>query len=245
VNADHATQLRLLELQHHDTALAQLEHRRRTLPELAALAERAARAATLHDQVVDAETAVEDLAGDQQRLEHEVDAVRSRAKRDEERLQAGGLPARELESLQHEIATLARRQSALEDELLEVMERREQAESTLGELSAEQAVLDSERTELEQARDTALVEIDASVAEQRSGRESLVADLPGDLVALYEKARAHGGVGAAMLRARRCEGCHIELPGTELAAVRAAAPDAVVRCENCRCILVRTDESGL
>jgi hypothetical protein len=48
-----------------------------------------------------------------------------------------------------------------------------------------------------------------------------------------------------VLRQRRCEGCHIELSGSELAAVRAAAPDEVVRCDNCRRILVRTEDSGL
>jgi predicted nucleic acid-binding Zn-ribbon protein len=245
VNADHATQLRLLELQHADTALAQLAHRRRTLPEIAALAERASRASALRDEVVEAQTAVDDLAAEQQRLENDVEAVRTRAQRDEQRLQAGGLPSRELEGLQHEITTLARRQSTLEDELLEVMERREEAESKLAELTARQAALGSEQVDLERSRDAAIAEIDASVAERQAARDALAQDLPADLVNLYEKARAHSGVGAAMLRARRCEGCHIELPGNELAAVRAAAPDAIVRCENCRCILVRTAESGL
>jgi predicted nucleic acid-binding Zn-ribbon protein len=245
VNADHATQLRLLDLHSADTTLAQLAHRRRTLPEVAALEERSMQARALHDEIVDAETAVDDLAGEQRRLENEVDGVRARAQRDEQRLQAGGLPSRELESLQHEIATLARRQSTLEDDLLDVMERRETAESTLADLTARQAVLDRERGDLERSRDAALVEIEAAVAERQAARDKLAAELPAELVGLYEKARAHSGVGAAMLRARRCEGCHIELPGNELAAVRAAAPDAIVRCENCRCILVRTDESGL
>jgi predicted nucleic acid-binding Zn-ribbon protein len=245
VNADHATQLRLLDLQNADTALAQLAHRRKTLPELAALEDRAKRGAALHDEIVDAETAVNDIADDQTKLENEVDAVRNRATRDEQRLQAGGLPSRELESLQHEIATLARRQSSLEDDLLEVMERREDAEAKLAELTAQSAVLDAERGDLEKARDAALVEIEAGQKDRQSERDSLAAALPADLLALYEKSRAHSGVGAAMLRARRCEGCHIELPGSELAAVRAAADDAIVRCENCRCILVRTDESGL
>ena len=81
----------------------------------------------------------------------------------------------------------------------------------------------------------------------KSTERSLIGNgIPADLLALYEKAREHsGGVGAAMLRARRCEGCRIELSGSELSAVRTAEPDEVVRCENCRRILVRTDESGL
>jgi predicted nucleic acid-binding Zn-ribbon protein len=55
----------------------------------------------------------------------------------------------------------------------------------------------------------------------------------------------NGGVGAALVRHRRCEGCRIELAGNELATVRHSAPDVVIRCDNCRRILVRTAESGL
>lgn len=245
MNADHLLQLKLLELQGADTSLAQLAHRRKTLPELAVLAERDRRATALHATIVDAETVVDDLDGEQRRLEKDVDSVRDRERRDEQRLQAGGLPPRELEGLQHELASLKRRQGVLEDEVLEVMERRETADAELERLTAERAVLDAERADLEQARDTALAEITAAETGRRAARETLAGSLPAELLALYEKARASGGAGAALLRARRCEACHIELPGSELAAVRTAAPDAIVRCDNCRAILVRTEESGL
>ena len=246
MNADPAAQLRLLDLQAADTALAQLAHRRATLPELAALADCAERGTALHNEAIDVETALADVADAQRKLENEVDAVRTRASRDEQRLQAGGLPAKELESLQHEVTSLARRQSALEDELLEVMEQREEADTKLAELTAARAAVATETAELEAARDAALAEIDTASVERTAQRAALAVQVPADLLALYEKAREHGGgVGAAMLRQRRCEGCHIELSGAELTAVRAAEPDAVLRCEECRRILVRTAESGL
>lgn len=246
MKADHAVQLRLLDLQAVDTALAQLAHRRRTLPELAALAEREQRATALAHDIVDAETRAADAADEQRRLETEVDTVRARAERDDQRLRSGGLPARELEGLQHEVATLARRQSSLEDELLEIMEQREQADRAVADLTAQRTVLDGEREELTAARDAALAEIDAAAEAKGRERTAVAAELPSDLLALYERAREHGGgVGAAMLRQRRCEGCRIEVSGTELSAMRSAAPDEVMRCENCRRILVRTAESGL
>lgn len=246
MNADHSAQLRLLDVQAADTALAQLAHRRRTMPELAALAERAERATALHNDAIDAETRVADLAQDQRRLENEVDTVRSRETRDEQRLQAGGLPPKELERLQHELTTLARRQSTLEDELLEVMEQREQAETTLADVNAQRGIVDAERAELAASRDATFADIDAATTKRREERTAVAAGLPTDLLALYEKAREHGGgVGAAMLRQRRCEGCHIELSGSELSAVRAASPDVVLRCDDCRRILVRTEDSGL
>jgi uncharacterized protein len=245
VNADTATQLRLLDLQAADTAMAQLTHRRRSLPEIAALAERTAAARAVHDEVVDAQTLLADIAGDQRRLENDVDTVRTRTTRDEARLQAGGLPSRELEGLQHEIATLARRQSNLEDELLEIMERAEQAEATLADAQSRHDAITAEIAELEAARDAAFAEIDAALAARAPERDSVAATIPTDLTALYERARAQGGTGAALLRQRRCEACHIELSGSELGAVSKAADDAVMRCENCRAILVRTVESGL
>jgi uncharacterized protein len=245
VNADTATQLRLLELQALDTALSQLAHRRRTLPELTAIATSAHEAAELQNEVVDAQTRQSDIAAEQRRLENDVDTVRTRAARDESRLQAGGLPSRELESLQHEIATLARRQSTLEDELLDVMERAEEAETAMAEASKKHAAVTAEQSALEQTRDAIWAEIDAAIAERTPQRETIAAGIPADLLGLYEKARAQGGTGAALLRQRRCEACHIELSGSELSAVRSADPDTVMRCDNCRAILVRTAESGL
>jgi uncharacterized protein len=246
VNADHAVQLRLLDLQAADTALAQLAHRRKTLPELAAITEHDLNLDALRGDIVDAETMVSDLADDQRRLEAEIDTVRARETRDEQRLQAGGLPAKELEGLQHELVSLKRRQSTLEDELLDVMEQREIADSALSELSVQQTAIETERGDLAIGRDAAFAEIDESAARRTQERAGLVAEMPADLLALYEKGRAHsGGTGAAMLRHRRCEGCHIELSGGELASVRTAEPDLIVRCDNCRCILVRTPESGL
>ncbi|MCL2781381.1 MAG: C4-type zinc ribbon domain-containing protein [Actinomycetia bacterium] len=244
--AEPAAQERLLELQAADTELAQLAHRRAHLPELEELArlvasadELALRAADLGAQAADSDTA-------QRRLENEIDGVRARADRDRERLTGGGLPAKELDSLQHEVATLARRQGSLEDELLELMEHREGLDGERAELAARRAEADAERGALTSRRDEAMASIDAASATRAAQRAALADGLPADLLGLYDKIRAaSGGVGAAALRQRRCEGCRIELAGNELTAARVAAPETVLRCDNCRRILVRTDASGL
>jgi uncharacterized protein len=246
VKADPEVQLRLLDVQARDSALARLEHRRRTLPELAVIADADARLAALRDDVVRAETEVGDLDRELRRLENDVDQVRRRAERDQQRMLSGAVPAKELESLQHEVETLTRRQSDLEDTELEVMEQREDADSRAAAVRAETERVTAARSEAEQARDKSIAEIDAETAADSEARAALAAGLPADLLALYEKVRAvSGGVGAAMLRQRRCEGCRLELMGAELRAAQAAPPDEVMRCENCRRILVRTPESGL
>lgn len=246
MNADPAAQLRLLDLQAADTALAQLRHRRATLPELARIAAGEHQAETVRTQRVESQTALGDIAEEQRRLENEVDTVRTRAARDNQRMSAGGVPAKELEGLQHELVSLARRQSSLEDELLEFMEQRETIESELAQRDGELAALKTDVSDLEAVRDSAFAAIDDAARAHQQDREQIAVELPADLLALYEKvAAASGGVGAAAIRQRRCQGCHLELAGNELTVLRSAAPDAVVRCENCRRIFIRTAESGL
>jgi predicted nucleic acid-binding Zn-ribbon protein len=176
-----------------------------------------------------------------------VEQVRVRIDKDRERLDAGKVSnARELESLQSEVASLQRRQSDLEEVVLDIMERRETAEARRETAAADQAGAEQEREAVAARRDAALAEIDEQAAKASTARASVAGGVPADLLALYDKLRAQfGGVGAAMLRRGRCEGCHVSLSTVDLNAIRAAAPDEVVRCEECRRILVRTGESGL
>jgi predicted nucleic acid-binding Zn-ribbon protein len=245
VKADPQAQRRLLDLAAVDTALAQLAHRRGHRPELAELDKLARQIAGLDDERVRAQVAVDDLDRDIARIEKDVDQVRARAERDQGRLDAGRGPARELEALQHELASLARRQSELEDSELELMEQREQAQAGVDEVVGRLGAARARRVELERGRDATLAAIAEQEAQRHAQRGPLAEELPADLVALYERIREQTGMGAAMLRAGRCEGCRLELAGSERARLRALPPDEVVRCEECRRILVRTPESGL
>jgi predicted nucleic acid-binding Zn-ribbon protein len=247
VKADPAHQLLLLELQAHDLALDQLAHRRRTLPELAQLDESAAALAGFEGEVATAQAAASELETGIKRVEREVEQVRDRAARDRQRMDSGAITSpKELENLQHEVQTLARRQASLEDDELVLMEEKEAADAAVADVERRAAEERAAQAALVERRDAAFAAIDAEAVDHRGPREKIVPGVPDDLLALYEKIRAaQAGIGAAMLRARRCEGCRLELSGSELAAVRAAADDEVVRCEECRRILVRTAESGL
>jgi uncharacterized protein len=245
VKAEPEAQRRLLDLQALDTGLAQLAHKRRTLAETAEVERLGKEVQGLSDERASAQVAVDDLDRDIDRIERDVEQVRTRADRDKARLDAGTGPAKQLEALQHELETLARRQRDLEDAELELMEKKEEAETVLAEIDGR---LTSSRTtlgEVERRREELLAGITRDEEFRRSGRAPLVSDLPVDLVKLYEQVRENTGMGAALLRAGRCEGCRLELSGSEKTRIRAAAPDDVVRCDECRRILVRTAESGL
>ncbi len=246
VKASPQSQLRLLELADLDAELGRLTHRRRSLPEVAELARLEARASELKDEIVVTETDLSDLEREQGRAERDVEQVRTRIDRDRARLDAGQVSAaRELANLQSEIESLRRRQGDLEEVVLELMERREGLVSRRDELAAERDSLGTETAELTARRDAAFKEIDEQAGHASEQRATVVADVPADLLKLYEQIRDARGVGAAMLRAGRCEGCHLNLNSADVNQIRASAPDEVVRCEECRRILVRTAESGL
>jgi hypothetical protein len=246
VKASPEAQLRLLELADLDAELARLGHRRRSLPEAAQLEQAEARAAELRDGIVMADTELGDLAREQARAERDVEQVRARIDRDQDRLDGGQVAAaRELENLQSEIQSLLRRQSDLEDVVLDAMERREAAQARHDALTAEQATLAGQSAELTARRGAAVEEISEQAAKAEAARAAVAKDVPPDVLKLYDKLREQHGVGAAALRRGRCEGCHLTLNTVDLNRIRAAAPDEVIRCEECRRILVRTPESGL
>src|SRR6204780_3973944 len=246
VKASPQNQLRLLELADLDAELVRLARRRQGLPEVAELAGMEARASELKDAVVMAETELSDLAKEQGRAERGVDQVRTRIERDRARLDAGQVSAaRELASLQSEIESLHRRQGDLEEIVLDLMERREALVSRRDELAAERDSLADETATVAARRDAAVKEIDEQAGRASDERGGIAAEVPADLLKLYEQIRGARGVGAAALRAGRCEGCHLTLNTVDLNEIRASAPDEVIRCEECRRILVRTPESGL
>jgi uncharacterized protein len=246
VKASPQSQLRLLELAELDGELARLGHRRQALPEIGELARMEARTAELKDATVVTETELGDLSREQGRAERDVEQVRTRIDRDRARLDAGQVTAaRELASLQSEIESLHRRQDDLEEAVLELMERREALTSRLDELAAERDHLGSEISAVSARRDATLSEIDEQAGKASAQRQGIAAEVPADLLKLYDQIRETRGVGAAALRRGRCEGCHLTLNTVDLNQIRTSAPDEVVRCEECRRILVRTPESGL
>jgi predicted nucleic acid-binding Zn-ribbon protein len=247
VKASPEAQLRLLELADLDNELARLDHRRQVLPENAEYDSLAARTAEIKDAITMAETELSDLDREQARAERDVEQVRVRIDRDRERLDAGKVSsARELESLQSEVESLRRRQGDLEEVVLELMENRETVLQRRDEAAAEAGNVASSMAEVAARRDAALAEIGTQAEKAGARRTSVAGGVPDELLALYDKLREqHDGVGAAMLRRGRCEGCHVSLSTVDLNAIRTAAPDEVVRCEECRRILVRTPESGV
>jgi predicted nucleic acid-binding Zn-ribbon protein len=224
-----------------DAELSRIAHRRSHLPEIQRYEEVQDQHRTANDRLAALRLALEDLETEVSRFESEIDAVRKREDRDRSMLTAGRADAKQLTDLQHELQTLQRRQESLEDSLLEVMERREELQS---DHTRELAAIDALQTELaavQQARDDALADMDKTSEDRGQQRSQLISGLDGELVALYERQRSSAGIGAGLLQGKRCGACRIELDRGELARISAAADDEVLRCPECRAILLRVD----
>lgn len=244
---DPWAQLKLLELQKLDSHLDSLRHRAANLPEAGAAAKLRNQLTEYRIREVAGITEVADRELDLAKAEEDVQTVRQRSAKDQQLMDSGAISdPKQLTELQHEVASLSRRQAELEDAELQVMEQLEDANRSLGEVRATLAETEVSLAAAEAALTAVEAEIGADRAATESARAAMAAELPAELLKLYEKVRGdNGGVGAAMLHQGRCQGCGIQLTPVALSAARAAAPAALLRCDDCRAILVRTAESGL
>jgi predicted nucleic acid-binding Zn-ribbon protein len=230
----------LLELQAHDSAIDRLNHQRGSLPEHALVERLGTNLAAIDQLVAERQGDLATVSREQTRLEDEVEMVRSKAQTEEARAISGRVTSpKELTSIQEEVASLQRRQAALEDDLLERMERRETLDAELAELSSRRERLTAEQAEVAKARDAALADIDRELEVQRSARKLLEPKVSEELLKLYEQIRARqGGIGAGALVGNTCQGCRTSLSRVDVNALRALPPERIKRCEHCRRILV-------
>ncbi|WP_063011139.1 zinc ribbon domain-containing protein [Nocardia nova] len=245
MNVEPPIQAKLLDLAAVDAELTRIAHRRKVLPEQQEVQRLEAERTDRKDAAVKVEIQLDDLDRDIRKLEGEIDAVRKREVRDRGMLEGGNVGAKQLSELQHELGSLERRRGVLEDELLEVMERREAAEADHQHAGANLSRAEEDLTLAQSRRDDAVADLDVAAQRCDADREQLLAGFPDELLAIYDKQRAQHGVGAALLQARRCGACRIELDRGEIARIAKTDPQVVVRCPECGAILVRTKQSGL
>ena len=243
MKARPADQLLLIEVASLDATIRSADHQRRNPAQTARvnelLAQRQSESAVLTGLLGERDDARAELG----RLESDVALVDARAARDTERL-ASTSNVKEAQGLEHELASLAKRKSDLEDAELVIMERLETADAAV---AAQEAVIAEINAAGAQASSDGKAAVAAATATWEAAtrdREAVAARVPDDLLAAYDRIAARG-VGAGLLRRKACEACHMVLSGTDLQTLRQAAPDDVVMCPECGAILVRTDESGL
>ncbi|HWI30527.1 MAG TPA: C4-type zinc ribbon domain-containing protein [Microbacterium sp.] len=243
MNASPAEQRALLDVADLDRRARRAEASRRTPPQAARIAELTAQRTAQGHELSQLAGARDDVQAELARLESDVSVAEARRDRDASRLAATS-NSKDATALEHELASLKKRLSDLEDAELDVMERLEQADAAL---AAQQAVIDETNAEgarLSGEAKAVVAEATAELEQIARDRAAVIGALPGELVAYYDKV-AQRSTGAALFTRGTCEGCRMVLSGTDLQALRNAPADRVVNCPECGCILVRTEESGL
>lgn len=244
MKASPSNQRLLLEIQAIDTHDRQLVYALDHLAETQQIASLSSELATSASDFIARQGVVEDARTEIERIESDIAVVAQRLALDTERA-AHSSNAKDVQALEAEIASLKTRRENLEEMELEVMQRLEDAEKSLAELQSMRAGIEVEIAANEDARVQRRSQISGERAQLASTREQLVARIPTELLALYEKQRDRYGIGAALLTRGISGGSGVALSETDLSKIRAAAEDDVIMCPDSSCILVRTEESGL
>ena len=231
----------LLDLQANDTGADQLRHRRATLPERDRLRELDGRREALEAEIAEPRARRDELVREQKRLEDEVATVEDKAAGVDRQLYGGGVTApKEAQALQADLESLKRRQSQLEDQVLEVMEELEPLEAAVADNDAALAEVASQQSDAERSLAAGEAEIDAELEGVAATRQALAERVPEALLAEYERLRPQlGGVAVARLEGATCQGCHLSLAAAEVDEIRRLPTDAVVHCPDCGRLLVR------
>ena len=240
MKASPSDQRSILDIQRFDQQATSLRHKAANLPELTELASTTVKSNNARDLRIAAETELSDVKRELSRAEGDVEQIVTRITRDEARLIGGSASPKELEQLQHEVGTLTARRTELEEVELEIMMRVDGINERISTLKAEEAEHAAVIADLEIRKENALAVINNELDAIVKDRSETLQSIEKALVDLYEKIReTTGGAGAAALVAGACTGCNLSINAVELKRVADIAEDEVVRCEECRCILVR------
>ena len=230
----------ILELQLLDNEIMQANTKLKSLPEVEQLLHIDKRIITATDEVATVKLEADQISLELRRGEVDVETVTDRIKKDEARLASGNATPKELEQTQHEIQTLKKRQLALEEIELEIMVRSEVVTERSEVLSTDLTSLETLKAEINQRLTAATNEINSLITIKQKDRGVIAVKIEKVLLDLYEKIRASGGgVGAAALVGDKCNGCNLAINAVEMGRIKTLSKDELLRCEECRRILVR------
>ena len=240
MQASVAQQSLILEMQSLDNEIMQANTKLKSLPEIEQLLHIDKRITTATDELAVVKSEADQIALELRRGEVDVETVTDRIKKDEARLASGNATPKELEQLQHEVGTLKKRQESLEEIELEIMIRSDAITSRSNTLTTDLASLQTLKDEIAGRLKTATDEINKVIADKNTARNLVANQIEKPLLELYEKIRGNGGgVGAAALVGNKCNGCNLAINAVEMERIKSLSKDELLRCEECRRILVR------
>jgi predicted nucleic acid-binding Zn-ribbon protein len=239
MRAAHESQKLLIELSSFDQKVSRLSNQKQNHPQLSKITELTARLPSIEASIVENESQINETKKELSRAEVDVENIAKRVKKDNERLNSGETSAKDLTQIQHEIGTLKSKQKELEEveiSILEIIEDLEHKKSGLQEILTQ---VKDEISQLNTSIKDDFSKANSEIAAFTTNRNKVVSKIDKSLVELYEKIRLEHGIGAGMFSHGTCSSCQIQISAAEINKINALDPEEVIRCENCRCILVR------
>ena len=228
----------LLDIQEFDTAIDRLLSRIAALETGDDAAAALAEANEAERMMGELRLRLDEVSRDQMRFEHEIDSMSQKAAAEERRLFDGSVAnARELDSITHEVSNLKKRRSDREDELLALMEIREELEAQERAAGERSEALRARVQEVGSVAAEELERLRAELKERSQARAALAETVDAEYLELYEDLRPQKkGIPAVALIDGVCQGCHEQLSSVYVDRLKRV--EGPKRCEHCRRILV-------
>ena len=238
MKANLQDQKRLLELVDLDLTLVRNAGDRAKLQSATAISEASEKALALSDQLIDARNRVGDLELELKRSENDLELVENRIAKDNQRL-TSTTSAKDAQGIEHELTTLAKRKSELEDAELGIMEDLETVRAQLSLAENAKSAAEKELAALRSALETNTSALDSARAELSSKRSALIGLIDPELAAAYQR-KADRNVAVGKLVGRECGACRLSITATNLEEIVALPADEIAECPNCQAYLVRS-----
>jgi predicted nucleic acid-binding Zn-ribbon protein len=238
VKANLQDQKRLLELVEIDLSLVRNAGDKAKLLSATAISEANEKALALSDHLIDARNRVGDLELELKRSENDLELVENRIAKDNQRLSSTS-SAKDAQGIEHELTSLAKRKSELEDTELGIMEDLETVRAELSEAEKAKVAAEQELTRLRSALATDTAGLDSVRAELSSKRSALVGLVEPELAAAYQR-KADRNVAVGKLVGRECGACRLSITATNLEEILALPADEIAECPTCQAYLVRS-----
>ena len=238
MKANLQDQKRLLELVQLDLDLVKNASDRAKLLAASDIQVASEKALALSDQLIDARNKVGDLELELKRSENDLELVENRIAKDNQRLSTTS-SSKDAQGIEHELTTLAKRKSELEDAELGIMEELDKVRAELGAAEAAKSGAEVELGALREALASNTSALDSTRAELTAKRVALVGQIDPELAVAYQK-KADRAVAVGRLSGRECGACRISITATNLEEIVALPADEIAECPNCQAYLVRS-----
>ena len=181
---------------------------------------------------------VEEIEREISRVAGDLELVEKRIQKDTA-LMNQSTNTKDIQGIQHEMDTLARRKDELETAELELMESIDSEKSSLEQLLERKRVLELELDSAKSDTQEEMALFQAQILELESQTGKLRAIAPTDLMGIYDQ-RAQRGVPVGKLLKSTCGACNMSLTSTALTDLHKIPADELARCPECTAILVRS-----